>query len=148
MRHANRPHRRPRERAYVADMAANAIRAAHDRRLALAHGAFFVTTGLWPIVHMRSFEAVTGPKLERWLVKTMGGLIAAIGGAVAAGALDRRMPHSVRVLAATSAAVLAASDVIYVARRRISPIYLADAVVEIALASAWSWSARRARQSP
>ncbi len=128
-------------------MAANAIEAAHERRLALAHGAFFVATGLWPIVHMRSFEAVTGPKLERWLVKTMGGLIAAIGAAVAAGALERPMAKSTRALAVTSAAVLAASDVIYVSRRRISPIYLADAVVEIALATAWSWSARRARHS-
>jgi hypothetical protein len=128
-------------------MAANAIEAAHDRRLALAHGAFFVATGLWPIVHMRSFEAVTGPKRERWLVKTMGGLIAAIGSAVAAGALERPIPQSIRALAATSAAVLAASDVIYVSRRRISPIYLADAVVEIALASLWSRSVRRARHS-
>ena len=41
-------------------------------------GAFYLATGLWPILHLRSFEAVTGPKLEGWLIKTAGTLITAI----------------------------------------------------------------------
>jgi hypothetical protein len=115
----------------------NRAERSNDRRLALVHGAFFIGTGVWPIIHMRSFEAATGPKLEHWLVKTMGGLIAVIGGAMIAGALDRRVPRSVCALGATSAATLAASDVIYVAKRRISSVYLADALVEVVLACAW-----------
>jgi hypothetical protein len=44
------------------------------RRHALAQGARagWRVTGVWPILRLRSFEAVTGPKKERWLVKTMG----------------------------------------------------------------------------
>ena len=48
--------------------------------LCVTQGIFYVATGVWPIVHLRSFEAVTGPKLEGWLVKTVGALIAVVGG--------------------------------------------------------------------
>ncbi len=40
--------------------------------LALGHSAFYVATGIWPVLSRRSFEAVTGPKREDWLVKTFG----------------------------------------------------------------------------
>jgi hypothetical protein len=49
------------------------------RRLATIQGAYYLLTGLWPLAHLRSFQAVTGPKLEPWLVKTVGVLAAAIG---------------------------------------------------------------------
>ncbi len=35
--------------------------------VALAQAVLYVATGVWPLVHMRSFEAVTGRKRERWL---------------------------------------------------------------------------------
>ena len=41
---------------------------------ALTQGVFYLATGLWPIVHLPSFERVTGRKKEKWLVKAMGGL--------------------------------------------------------------------------
>ncbi len=41
-------------------------------------GIYFAT-GLWPILNMRSFEVVTGPKRDKSLVKTVGALITAIG---------------------------------------------------------------------
>ena len=88
-------------------------------RLARLQAIFYIVTGVWPFVSIRSFEAVTGPKVDRWLVKTVGALVAA-----------------------GSAAALAAIDTVYVARRRISPVYLLDAVAEIALVAAWTrlWS--------
>ena len=53
------------------------------------------------------------------------------------------------LVAAGSAAALAAIDTVYVAKRRISPVYLLDAVAEIALvagwARLWSQSPRRSR---
>jgi hypothetical protein len=45
-------------------------------------------------------------------------------------------------MAALGAASLAAADVYFVARRRISPVYLADAVVELALIG-WLMAWRR-----
>ena len=48
------------------------------RWLAFVQGGYFLITGVWPLIAMPSFEAVTGPKTDDWLVKTVGGLIAAI----------------------------------------------------------------------
>lgn len=108
------------------------------KTLALAQGVYFGATGAWPILHLRSFEAVTGPKPEGWLVKTVGGLLAVIGVALAASSRRPAVAREFALLAGGSAAALAAVDVWYAAvRRRISPVYLADAPVELALALAW-----------
>ena len=108
-----------------------------QRHLALrAMAAYYLATGLWPIVDIRSFEAVTGPKTDRWLVKTVGLLAAAIGATFAAGATRRTLARETLVLVAASAAAFTAIDVVYTARGRIRPIYLGDAACEIALAAA------------
>ncbi len=114
-------------------------------RLAQAQGAFYVATGVWPIVHLRSFEWVTGPKLEGWLVKTVGALITAIGGTLLSAGRSRRVVPEVAALAVGSAVALAAVDVLYVARRRIAPVYLLDAVGELALAAGWALALTRGR---
>ena len=106
-------------------------------RLAVVQGAFDVVTGVWPILHLRSFEAVTGPKPEGWLVKTVGALITAIGGTLLSAGLRRRVAPEVAALAVGSAVALATVDVIYATRRRISPVYLLDAVAETALVACW-----------
>ena len=105
--------------------------------LALVQGIFYAATGVWPLVSMRSFEAVTGPKLERWLVKTVGVLVTVIGAVLTLAGVRRRTTSEVALLAAGSAAGLAAVDVVYVAKRRISPVYLLDAVAELGLVLAW-----------
>jgi hypothetical protein len=110
--------------------------------LTVAQGAFYGATGVWPIAHMRSFEAVTGPKKEDWLVKTVGGLIAVVGGAVAAAGARKRVTPEIAGLAAASALFLAGIDIVYVARGRIRPVYLLDAAAELAIAGAWAVASR------
>lgn len=105
--------------------------------LAWAQAAYFVTTGVWPLVHMPSFLAVTGPKTDLWLVRVVGVLIAVIGSTLAVSAWRRDVDPHAAWLAAASAAALATVDVYYVARGRISPIYLADAVAEVVLVAGW-----------
>jgi hypothetical protein len=109
------------------------------RRLAAFQGAYYLSTGVWPIVHMRSFEAVTGKKIERWLVKTVGLLASAIGLTLLASARRRgRLSADARLLGIASAAGFAAVDLWYGgARRRISPIYLLDGAAEVAVAALW-----------
>lgn len=114
-------------------------------RLALLQGGFDVVTGLWPIVHLRSFEAVTGPKLEGWLVKTVGALVTVVGGTLLLAGARRRVGPEVRLLGAGTAAAFTAVDVIYTAKRRISPVYLLDAVAETALLAGWGVAQFRAR---
>jgi hypothetical protein len=106
--------------------------------VAAAQGAYYVATGLWPIVHLRSFEAVTGPKPEGWLVKMVGALAACIGGALFAASRSGRITPELRGLALGAAASFAAVDVWYVARRRIAPIYLMDALPELAALGFWA----------
>ena len=111
-------------------------------RLARVQALFYIVTGVWPFLSMRTFEAVTGPKVDRWLVKTVGALVAVIGCALALASRRRQLAPEIVLAAAGSAAALAAIDTVYVARRRISPVYLLDAVAEIALVAGWSrlWS--------
>jgi hypothetical protein len=111
-------------------------------RLARLQAIFYVATGIWPFVSMRAFEAITGPKVDRWLVKTVGALVAVIGCALALASGRRQLAPEVVLVAAGSAAALATIDTVYVAKRRISPVYLLDAVAEIALVAGWArlWS--------
>lgn len=105
-----------------------------------ATAAYYIGGGLWPIVHLRSFMAVTGPKREGWLVQTFGLFLAAFGAGLLPGRAAER-PAQER-LAVLGAASLVAADTYFVARRRISPIYLADAAVELALIG-WVTASRR-----
>lgn len=115
------------------------------RRLAQAQGVFYVLTGIWPLLHLPSFIAVTGPKTDLWLVQTVGALIAVVGAAVWAAARRREVVGEIVFLAAGSAGALAAVDVVFVLRDVILPIYLADAVVELGLVTAWLlvWARRK-----
>ena len=116
------------------------------RALALGQGAYYLGTGLWPLLHLRSFEAVTGPKPEGWLVKTVGALISVVGATALLAAVRRRASPELRLLAGGSALSLGVVDVVYPAKGRISPIYLADALPELALVLGWSVSAIRAHR--
>ena len=103
------------------------------RTTLLAQGAYYVATGVAPFVSRRAFEAVTGPKREWWLVETVGVLVTAVGGGLIGAAARDRVTPEVVVIAAGCAGGLAAIDVVYVARGRISPSYLADAAIQAAL---------------
>jgi hypothetical protein len=107
-------------------------------RLAVAQGAFYLATGVWPLLHMRSFEAVTGEKTDDWLVETVGALLTVSGAVMMMAGLRRRVTPEIALLAAGSAGALTAVDVLYTARRVIRPVYLLDAVAETALIAAWT----------
>ena len=115
---------------------------AGGRAVALAQAVFYILTGAWPLVSMRSFEAVTGPKTDRWLVKTAGVLIAVIGAALLRGAVRGPVTPELRLLGVGSALGLTGIDVVYVWRRRIARIYLLDALAEIGLVVWWALASR------
>jgi hypothetical protein len=113
-------------------------------KLALIQGIFYLATGIWPLVDIASFQMVTGPKTDLWLVKTVGVLVAVIGAVLLAASRRRRVTSEIVMLATGSALGLAAIDLIYASSGRISPVYLADAAAEIGLAVAWAVIWRRA----
>lgn len=113
--------------------------------LCWVQGIFYFLTGIWPLVSIRTFEMVSGPKTDNWtgkeadhwLVYTVGVLIT-VGALVLLLAAWRRNPSAeVALLAIGMAAGLTAIDVIYVARGVIWPIYLLDAAIEVVLIAAW-----------
>ena len=112
------------------------------------HGAFYFATGVWPLVHMRSFELITGPKQDKWLVRTVGLLVAVQGAVVLKAARDQSIGPELRDLAIGTALALAAIDVRYGLPGRISRIYLLDAVAEVALAAGWCLWRREQCQRP
>jgi hypothetical protein len=91
---------------------------------------------------MRSFEWVTGKKCDRWLVKTVGLLVAITGVSIAVASKRERITAETVTLAVGSAAALMAIDVVYTATGRIRRIYLLDAVLEALLLAEWSHSQR------
>lgn len=96
-----------------------------------AQGWYYLASGLWPLVHYRSFTAVTGPKADDWLVRTFGAVIAVVGLELI------RRPHA-RFLGAASALALGAAEVIYVRRGRIRPVYLMDALAGALFTAGWA----------
>jgi uncharacterized membrane protein YuzA (DUF378 family) len=107
------------------------------RRIALVQGVFYLATGVWPLLDIDSFQVVTGPKVDLWLVKTVGVLVAVIGTVLLLAVQRRRITAEIAILAVGSAIGLAGIDLVYALSGRISSIYLADAVVELGLAGFW-----------
>lgn len=104
------------------------------RRAALGfQAAYYIITGAWPLVSRRAFEAVTGPKVDWWLVQMVGLLAVTNGIAIAAGLRAERISRATVALSVLSALSFATIDTVYALKGRISKIYLCDAVVEAAI---------------
>jgi hypothetical protein len=121
---------------------AAAISAPGHAALARSHGAFNVVGGLWPLLSMPSFEAVTGPKTDRWLVRTVALLMVANGVVQWRAAGSGQLAAAAREIGIGTAATLGAIDLAYGLRRRISRMYLVDAVLEVGWVLAWLRSGR------
>jgi hypothetical protein len=108
--------------------------------MARYHGMFNIVGGAWPLLHLRSFEAVLGPKQERWLVQTVAGLMISNGLCqVTAGRSPEGSATSRRIGIGT-AMTLATIDLVYAPRGRISKVYLLDALAEAGWVVAWAAS--------
>ena len=102
-----------------------------------SQGLFYFLTGIWPLVHIQSFMLVTGRKFDIWLVKTVGLLIIACSLGMLAASFRKYIQPDVLLIMLGFAGFLAAVDIYYVATDVISPVYLADAAVELVLMLIW-----------
>jgi hypothetical protein len=109
-------------------------------------GVYFLATGVWPLLHMPSFIALTGPKVDLWLVRAVGVLVAVIGAVLILGARRRTVGAELRLLAVGSAAGLAGIDLVYALADRIWDVYLLDALAEVGLILLWGIAWARARR--
>jgi hypothetical protein len=106
--------------------------------------AYYLSTGIWPVLHRSSFEALTGRKQDYWLVRTVGLLATSVGLGLYAGSRDdSEVSADMKVAAIASSVGFAGIDLIEVARGRISPVYLLDLAVQIGLLAGWWGSTTR-----
>ncbi len=96
----------------------------HKRLVKKIQAVYFVVTGIWPIAHMDSFMAVTGPKTDVWLVHMVGLLSVSIGICLL---LEQRS----LLLAICASSSFALIDLLYVMEGTISPVYLADCALQL-----------------
>ncbi|HET7204283.1 MAG TPA: hypothetical protein VFI92_13040 [Steroidobacteraceae bacterium] len=100
------------------------------RFVLLGQGWLYVVTGLWPVVHLGSFELITGEKYDDFLVHTVGLLLFVVGTVLLLAVHRNRLSAEVVAMAAGTALTLCLIDVVYFGNGRLPPIYLLDAVVE------------------
>jgi hypothetical protein len=84
--------------------------------VALVRGLYYFLNGLWPLVSIETFQRVTGPKADLWLVRIVGVLLAVVGAASILASMRGEVRPSVTFLAVASAAGLPGVDVIYVSK--------------------------------
>lgn len=112
------------------------------RWIAVSQALYYLLTGVWPLLDIRSFERATGPKADDWLVKTVGVVVAVIGSVLGVAGFRQTAAPEIPLLAVGSAVGLASIDVVYATRGRISRIYLVDALVQCAFVVAWALGLR------
>ena len=127
------------------DVSVGASRLSLARRSIGIQAAYYTLTGIWPIVHRRSFEAVTGRKTDYWLVQMVGALAIAIGGSLALAARRSAPSREAVALSVGSAAAFAAIDATHATRGRIRRVYLLDLAVESAVLVSFARTRFRSR---
>jgi hypothetical protein len=108
--------------------------------VAVLQGVYWVATGIWPFLHLKSFVWVTGPKQDYWLLYTVAVLITVIGGTLLAAGIRKQVTRELKGLGMAAAAGLIGIDVYYALQDVIRDVYLLDAVAETVLILLWLWS--------
>jgi hypothetical protein len=70
-------------------------------------GMYFLLTGVLPLISIRTFEAITGPKTDKWLVQTVGVLVTVIGAVLLLAAHAQRFSFEIGLLDAAAEVLLA-----------------------------------------
>lgn len=125
--------------------------------IAQMQGTYYLLTGLWPLLHIESFQRVTGRKTDNlptglaedhWLVVTVSLLLISIALAIFFGTWSRRVNLSLPVLGLSAAFSLLIVDCLYSLRGVIAPVYLVDAMVELIFILGWLTALRIGRDRP
>lgn len=103
-----------------------------EKHILILLGIYYLITAVWPLVHIESFEKITGKKRNHWLVYTVAGLLF-ISSLVYlySGFSTGPIPAETIILSVGNALALTLIDIIFVFRHKIARIYLLDASVEM-----------------
>lgn len=100
-------------------------------------GLYTLLTALWGLIDIDSFMAVTGPKNDLWLVKTVSVVLLAIAVTLLSFVFVSSDPLPAILLGFLTSAGLAAIDFYYSGREVISTVYALDGIAEVVFALAW-----------
>lgn len=103
----------------------------------VTHAAFFLIGGLWPLVDMQSFESVTGPRSDHWLVRSLAGMLIIVGAALIWSVQRGHIDHSMRGVAAGSSGMLALVALISGMNGPVDPVSVIGASLHGVLALCW-----------
>jgi hypothetical protein len=107
------------------------------RVLLWVQGVYTLLTALWGLIDIDSFMAVTGPKTDIWLVKTVSVILVAIGVALLSFLWVQSDPLPAILLGLLTSAGLAAIDFYYSGREVISWVYALDGIAEALFTLVW-----------
>src|SRR5690554_6350599 len=97
-------------------------------------GIYYLITALWPLISIKTFELVTGPKVDKWLVYTVSCLLIAPSFLyIYTGLNEELISPLIIFLAFTNGILLILIDVIFVLKKVIWKTYLVDAILQIIL---------------
>lgn len=99
--------------------------------------SYYFLTALWGIIDINSFMAVTGPKTDVWLVKTVSVLLLAISFSFLSALFSKTNEWPTIFLAAGCCISFAFIDFYYSAKGTISAIYSLDGIVQLILLAGW-----------
>ncbi|MEO8068321.1 MAG: hypothetical protein ABI599_11565 [Flavobacteriales bacterium] len=111
--------------------------------LACVQGAYDIAGGGWALLNMRGFEAVTGPKHDDWLVRTVAGILLVLGAVLLHDALRRRyIGSSLGIMAGGISGVLALVAITASLMGTISWPYFLDGLIHASFVIGWLLAAR------
>jgi hypothetical protein len=114
-----------------------------NNRISQLQGAYYLATGIWPLIHRRSFEAISGRKHDFWLAETVGAITAAVGLTLALASTRKDAAPEINLLGVGTATGFAAIDFTYGLKRRISAVYLVDGFLQLVIIAARTQQAAR-----
>lgn len=100
-------------------------------------GLYTLLTALWGLLDIDSFMAVTGPKTDIRLVKTVSVLLVAIAVCLLSALFISGYLLPVIILAALCSIGMAGIDFYYARHHVIASIYMLDGIAEIAFLTGW-----------
>lgn len=102
-------------------------------------GLYTLLTALWGLIHIDSFMAVTGPKTDILLVKTVSVILLAIAITLLSYTQIDSHPIPAILLGLFTSTGLAGIDFYYSGRKVISPVYALDGIAEVVFALLWCY---------
>ena len=113
------------------------------RSILIVQSLYTLITGVWPLIHIESFIAATGPKDDLWLVKTVGAMLIPVSVALAAFIWINASKVPAILLGGLTAIVFAIIDFHFALSDVISNVYMLDGLLQLIFIAGWLWIARR-----